>query len=104
MVMRHLPITFLLLGGCMDVGADLDCSDGRCDQPTGNGNLVSTANSNLAMYSGYQPLFDKSHSQCVAVDAQLANGAQVAVGNVSEAFELVFVSKREDLAREMGLD
>lgn len=96
---------FFVLGACVADGTDRElCLEGKCDQPSGNGSVVGTANNNVTLYTGYHSLFDKSASQCVKPDKEIANGAQVGVGSVAETFELAFVSGREELAREMGLD
>jgi hypothetical protein len=105
MAYLRTALATILLAGCVaDDGGDANCDTGKCDQPSGNGSVVGTANNNLVMYSGYHSLFDKSASQCVKTDKEIAQGAQISVGAVAETFELAFVSTREDLAREMGLD
>jgi hypothetical protein len=101
----RLVVALSLLAGCAaQQSEDELCLEGKCDQPSGNGSVVGTANNNVTLYTGYHSLFDKSASQCVKTDKEIANGTQINVGSVAETFELAFVSAREDLAREMGLD
>ncbi len=106
--MRLVASLLVVLGACAAESPDdalcLEGDDGKCDQPSGNGSVVGTANNNVTLYTGYHSLFDKSASQCVKTDKEIAQGAQINVGAVAETFELTFISAREDLAREMGLD
>lgn len=88
----------------MTAPPDPNCNDAKCDQPGGNGNLIVTANGNTQLYGGYHTLFDKTSSQCVKVDPELARGADYTVGNMQSTFELKSVTSREELAHELGLD
>lgn len=94
------------LGGCAinDPGDGSDCVGAKCDTPSGNGSVVATSNSSAGLLLGYHSLFDRTSAQCVAVDRELARGAEVNVGSVSETFQLAYIRNREELARELGVD
>jgi hypothetical protein len=77
---------------------------GGADQPTGNGDILPTKNGNAFLLSGYHSLFDKTtNTPCVsALDEE--GVAPYTVGNVSETFQLAYVTGREELAQELGID
>ena len=95
-----------MIGGCAfdDSGGGGECIGAKCDNPSGNGSVVGTTNSSAGLLIGYHSLFDRTSAQCVSVDADLARGAEVNVGSVSETFQLAYVRDREELARELGVD
>ena len=66
--------------------------------------MIATANGNANLYNGFHTLFDKTSSQCVSVDPELARGSDYTVGNVESSFELRSVTSRDELASELGLD
>jgi hypothetical protein len=103
---RLLPLALSLsLAACglADPGGGGECIGAKCDG-AGNGSVVATTNSGAGLLSGYHSLFDKTSAQCVRVDEELARGAEVNVGSLSETFQLAYVRSREDLARELGVD
>ena len=76
---------------------------GGSSQPTGNGDIFSTRNPNAFLRGGYHTLYDKATSTS-CVEAAADSEAPYTVGDVSETFELVYVDKREQLARELNID
>ena len=87
-----------------DLATDGPGAEGKADVPTGNGAVLSTGNGNVMLLSGYHSLYDKTHSQCVLADPQLATGTRFMVGDVQRKFEMVYVNSRAELARELGVD
>lgn len=77
---------------------------GGSDQPTGNGDILATKNGNAFLLSGYHTLFDKTTSGSCVEAADEPGVAPYTVGNVSEAFQLSYVTSREQLAEELGID
>lgn len=77
---------------------------GGADQPTGNGDILPTKNSNAFLLSGYHTLFDKTTNTPCVVPLDEPGVAAFTVGNVSETFQLAYVTSREELARELGID
>jgi hypothetical protein len=73
------------------------------DAPTSPDRPYPTFNENLTMLGGFNTLFEKNLAQCVVRDPAFS-GPQLTIGDVAEDFEILYVGKREDLAREIGVD
>ena len=108
-IFQSLMVVPLCLGvfGCVpgfvEDNPDHDVG-GKGDNPTGNGDVWSTPNQNVGLFAGFDALFDKTKSQCVTPDESLALGRRYTVGGVSETFEFVYVSSRDQLAGELGIE
>ena len=96
-----------LMSGCLLEPAEradgLDgaenADEGKADQPGGSGTELPTRAESVAVLGGYHGLFDRVRSTCV----ETTSSAPV-VGSTHERYELKFVSSREDLAQELGVD
>lgn len=112
-----VALCLTLVGCALDTGTDAQDESliqddeggttpagGGADQPTGNGDILPTKNGNAFLLSGYHSLFDKTtNAPCVAaIDEE--GVASFTVGNVSETFQLAYVTSREELAQELGID
>lgn len=72
------------------------------ETPTGNGARYATTNGNVELLNGIHTLFDRTGGRCVAPAG--GQPMQVSVGATTSSFNLVHVSSREELARELGID
>ncbi|MCH9684616.1 MAG: hypothetical protein K0V04_24485 [Deltaproteobacteria bacterium] len=72
---------------------------GKADEPGGSGTALMTRANNVELLAGYHGLFDRVGATCVD-----ATNASRVVGALSDRYDLVYVSSREELARELGLD
>jgi hypothetical protein len=73
-------------------------AEGKAD---GDSGIIVTRNANVDLFRGYNRLLDQTANWCV----ESATGAgKLAIGGVSEAFDLVYVSSRDQIASELGID
>lgn len=94
-----LGVVVCLTSACAGTGTE---ETGAPETPTGNGTLFATKNANVELLSGIHTLFDRTGGRCVTPsDGQ---PMRVAVGATSSNFDLVYLSSREELARELGID
>lgn len=94
-----------LAGGCLvdpaepeDMGG-ADDGDGKADQPGGSGTELPTRAQSAAVLAGYHGLFDRVRSTCVETVS-----ASPVVGATHERYDVTYISSREDLAQELGVD
>lgn len=92
------------LSGCAsDVRGDEDSSPRTEDELQRVGSSVlDTDKTTLRPLSGYNSLLDEGYAPCV--DAAPGSGPALSVGNVTEKFEISYVSSRVQLAKELGID
>ncbi len=93
-----------LVAGCVgeqvdDLEPTVSDGSGKADEPGGSGTALTTRANNVELLVGYHGLFDRVSSTCVE-----ATAPSRVVGSVGERYDLVYVSSREELARELGLD
>ena len=83
---------------------DLPTCFGKCDGIGGNGTTFATYNNNASILRGYIPLFDRTMTKCVEPDQARSSSSAIAVGSPAETFEVAYVTTREELAKELGID
>lgn len=96
--MRTPWLLLVVLVGCIG-GRDEHGDEGL----EGNGQTFPTANANVALLGGFDRLFDRTASRCVE-KLPATETAPWTSGAFEPTFALDYVSSREQLAEELGVD
>jgi hypothetical protein len=99
-----LPIAASFAFGCgilsHDGGSGGD--DGKGDQASGH-SLRPTNQSGLALFQGFNTLYDENSAPCVDPIDQ-SNSAPLTVGDLQEEYQLYYVKSKSDLSKSINVD
>ena len=105
-----LLLTACPLGGCAapspaeegPAPTDVDADAAHVGNRVG-ANVVSTDRGTIRLLDGYNSLLDDTFASCVT-PTRTGEGSSLAVGNVSERFNIRYITSRVELAEELGIE
>lgn len=103
MRLLHLSLSLVLCSVACAVEDPVEdgwSEGGKLDDPTAGG-VVPTHSPDVRVLDGFHALLDAARGKCLEAED---GDAAYSVGAIEKPFELSFISRKEDLARTLGID